>query len=279
MAFAYLGAALFEDVASLLLLIILLMIVGSILKSAIRIVKEYERAVIFRFGRIRGVKGPGIIFVIPIVDRVQIVDLRTTVRDVPEQKSLTKDNIEVTVDAVVYYRVFDPIKAVTQVRDYHTATAMLAMTMLRDIVGQVELDELLAKREEISRRLAQMLDEATDPWGIKVVTVKLKEIKIPASLQRAIAKQAEAERIKRARIIEAEGELRAAELMARAAKVYQEVPEALILRQLQTLVDIAREKNLVVVTTIGGAESRAMSSVLGTVLGIEKGKEERKGTQ
>ncbi len=227
--------------------IVIALIVAILLLSMIRIVKEYERAIVFRLGKLIGVKGPGLIIVIPFIDSVRMVDLRTRVIDVPRQRVLTRDNVEVTVDAVVYYRVFDPEKAVLAVENYHHATALMAMTLLRDVVGQAELDDLLMRREEINKKLTKLLDEITDPWGIKVTAVTVKEVTLPESLLRAIAKQAEAEREKRARIIVAEGELHAAKIMAEAAKIYQERPEALVLRQLQTLVDVAREKNLVVI--------------------------------
>ncbi|MEM3392632.1 MAG: slipin family protein [Candidatus Bathyarchaeia archaeon] len=221
----------------------------SILSSAIKVVREYERGVIFRLGRLVGAKGPGLFFIIPIVDKFIKIDLRVVAFDVPKQRVITKDNVSVDVDAAVYYRVFDPAKAVVQVEDYFRATNLLAQTTLRDVLGQVELDELLTKREELSKKIGEILDTYTDPWGIKVVAVAIKDVTMPEAMLRAIAKQAEAEREKRSRIIVAEGEYIAAEKIAAAAKRYMESPFALRLRELQTLTEIAREKNLVVVTT------------------------------
>ena len=225
----------------------LFFIVLIILAMGIRVVREYERAVVFRFGRLVGAKGPGIFFIIPGIDSIVKVDLRIVAADVPEQKIITKDNVTVGVDAVVYYKVVDPEKAVTVISNYHYAVVMLAQTTLRDILGQVELDDLLTKREEINKKLQEILDTLTDPWGIKVTTVTLKEVKLPESMLRAMAKQAEAERWRRARIIEAEGERQAAQIMAEAAAFYEAHPVALRLRELQTLIEIAKEKNLIVV--------------------------------
>lgn len=224
-------------------------ILVSILSSAIKVVREYERGVIFRLGRLVGAKGPGLFFIIPIVDKFIKIDLRVVAFDIPKQRVITKDNVSVDVDAAVYYRVFDPAKAVVQVEDYFRATNLLAQTTLRDVLGQVELDELLTKREELSKKIGEILDTYTDPWGIKVVAVAIKDVSMPETMLRAIAKQAEAEREKRSRIIVAEGEYIAAEKIAAAAKRYMESPLALRLRELQTLTEIAREKNLVVVTT------------------------------
>ena len=229
-------------------LIALLLLVLGLLSMSIKVVKEYERAVIFRLGRLLGAKGPGLFFIIPFVDNFIKVDLRIVTADVPEQRIITKDNVTVGVDAVVYYKVFDPVSAVTKIENYHFGVLMLAQTTLRDIVGQVELDDLLAKREEINKRLQEILDTLTDPWGIKVTAVTIKEVKLPESMLRAMAKQAEAERRRRARIIEAEGERQAAKIMAEAAEFYEKHPSALRLRELQTLVEIAKEKNMVIVT-------------------------------
>ena len=233
------------------------------LAMSIRVVREYERAVIFRFGRLLGAKGPGIFFVIPGIDQLVKVDLRIVTADVPEQRIITKDNVTVGVDAVVYYKVIDPVKAVTTIRNYHYAVLMLAQTTLRDIVGQVELDDLLTKRDEINKRLQEILDALTDPWGIKVTAVTIKEVKLPESMLRAMAKQAEAERWRRARIIEAEGERQAAKIMAEAAQFYEEHPAAMRLRELQTLVEIAKEKNLIVVAphsyAVGPGEVAALA--------------------
>jgi regulator of protease activity HflC (stomatin/prohibitin superfamily) len=240
---------------------LLVLVIIIILASSIRVVFEYERAVIFRLGRLLGAKGPGLFFRIPIVDRFMKVDLRVVTVDVPKQRIVTKDNVSVDVDAVVYYRVHDPVKAVTAVENYIYATNLLGQTVLRDILGQSELDELLSKREELNKRLTQTLDVLTDPWGIKVTAVSIKDVSLPESMLRAMAKQAEAERERRSRIIVAEGELQASKIMAEAARAYQEQPVALRLRELQTLIDIAREKNLVIIApqTLGE---------LGTVIGL-----------
>lgn len=250
-------------------LFFLLIIVAVLLAMSIKVVKEYERAVIFRLGRLVGAKGPGLFFIIPFVDTFVKVDLRIVTADVPEQRIITKDNVTVGVDAVVYYKVFDPVKAVTRIENYHYGVLMLAQTTLRDIVGQVELDDLLTKRDEINKRLQEILDTLTDPWGIKVTAVTLKEVKLPESMLRAMAKQAEAERWRRARIIEAEGERQAAQIMAQAAEFYEKHPAALRLRELQTLVEIAREKNLIMVTSGFSAlgDSAAIAAAVSRRLG------------
>jgi regulator of protease activity HflC (stomatin/prohibitin superfamily) len=222
------------------------------LSSAIKIVKEYERAVIFRLGRLLGAKGPGIFFIIPFVDNLRKVDLRILTFDVPRQMIITKDNVTVQVDAVVYYRVFDPVKAIVQVENYMLSTNLLAQTTLRDILGQVQLDDLLTKREELNQRLQSALDIPTDAWGIKVTAVVIKDVILPESLQRAMAKQAEAERERRSRIIIAEGEYQAAQKMSEAAQLYKKTPIALRLREFQMISEVAREKNLILVTSTGG---------------------------
>ncbi len=235
------------DIASLIALLVAVII----LSQAIKIVREYERVVIFRLGRFSGVKGPGIFFIIPIVDRAMKLDLRVFTIDVAKQVVITRDNVSVEVDAVIYYRVVDPARAIIQVNNYNLATSLLAQTTLRDVLGQIELDDLLAKREELNKRLQEILDRHTDPWGIKVTAVTLRDVALPENLRRAIAKQAESEREKRSRIILADGELQASKTMTDAARLYEEVPAALKLRELQTLVDIAREKTLIVVTPSG----------------------------
>lgn len=245
-----------------------LIVVLIILSRSIKIVKEYERAVIFRLGRLIGAKGPGLFFIIPWVDSVRKVDLRIVSVDVPEQRIITKDNVTVGVDAVVYYKVFDPVKAVIAVENYSYAVLLLSQTTLRDVLGQVELDDLLTRREELNKRLTSILDVATDPWGIKVTAVTMKEVKLPETMLRAMAKQAEAERWRRARIIEAEGERQAAKIMSEAAAFYEKHPAALRLRELQTMVEVAREKNLVVITET--------ATGLGPVVGLVKGLKERK---
>ncbi len=250
---------------NILALLVAAIIAVVILAMSIRVIPEYERAVVFRLGRLVGVKGPGLILIIPFIDTVRIVDLRTRVADVPAQEIITRDNVTVEVDAVVYYRVFDPIKAVLNVANYHYAVMMYAQTTLRDIIGQVELDDLLTKREEINKRLQKILDEVTDPWGIKVTAVTIKQVKLPESLLRAMALQAEAERLRRARVIEAEGERQAAKIMAEAARVYEEHPIALRLRELQTVIQVAREKNMLLVVpleALGTSHSIAVAAAL-----------------
>lgn len=250
-------------VGTIIGLILLVLILIIILASAIRVVREYERAVIFRLGRVIGAKGPGLILLIPIVDQPRIIDLRIITFDVPRQRIVTRDNVTVEVDAVVYMRVEDPLAAVLRVRDYQIATSLLAQTTLRDVIGQVELDDLLARRDELNRRIQVILDEATEPWGIKVTNVSIRDVVIPESMQRAMAKQAEAEREKRSRIIIAEGELLAAQKMADAAAAYATNPYAMRLRELQTWAEIAREKNLIIVTEGGGT--------LGSLVGVARG--------
>jgi regulator of protease activity HflC (stomatin/prohibitin superfamily) len=234
-----------------------------ILSKAIQIVKEYERVVIFRLGRLSGVKGPGLFFIIPVVDTVVKIDLRVIAIDVPKQAVITRDNVTVAVDAVVYYKVVDPSRAVNEVENYKYATSTLSQTTLRDIIGQIDLDDVLSKRDEINLNIQESLDIATDPWGIKVTAVTIRDVSIDDTMLRAIAKQAEAEREKRARIILADGEFIAAQKMMEAARVYEEVPVTIKLRELQTLAEIAREKNMIVVAnSIQMGEIAAMSKAL-----------------
>lgn len=242
-----------------------LLIVVFIVYQAILIPREYERLVVFRLGRYSGIKGPGLTLVIPIIDKVINLDLRVVTIDVQKQAVITKDNVTVDVDAVLYYRVVDPSKAVIQVENYKVATSLLAQTTLRDVLGQIELDDLLAKRDELNIKLQEILDRQTDPWGIKVTGVTLRDVSIPETMLRAIAKQAEAEREKRSRIILATGEFQASETMVKAAKLYGEAPVAIKLRELQTLAEISREKNLIVVTSGG-----AFGETTGTVAGLTK---------
>ena len=211
------------------------------LSNAIRIVREYERGVIFRLGRLVGAKGPGLFLIIPIVDKMVKISLRTIVLDVPPQEVITKDNVTTSVNAVLFFRVVDPCASVVEVEDYFEATRQIAMTTLRSILGGVELDQVLGERERINVKLQEIIDEQTDPWGIKVRSVEIKDVKIPGDMQRAIARQAEAERERRAKIINAEGELQAASKLSEAAGIIQQNPAALQLRYLQSLVDISAE--------------------------------------
>jgi regulator of protease activity HflC (stomatin/prohibitin superfamily) len=213
------------------------------LASAIRILKEYERGVIFRLGRVIGAKGPGLIILIPIVDKMVKVSLRLIAMDVDPQDIITRDNVSLEVNAVIYFRAMDPVKAVIEVENYVYATSQLAQTTLRSVCGQAELDELLSEREKINARLQEILDTRTDPWGIKISTVAVKHIDLPQEMQRAMAKQAEAERERRAKVINAEGEFQAATKLAEAATIMREHPMALQLRYLQTLREISAESN------------------------------------
>ncbi|NJE01249.1 slipin family protein [Thermococcus sp. JdF3] len=233
--------------ASTVVISIVLLFVLIILATAIKIVKEYERAVIFRLGRVVGARGPGLFFIIPIFEKAVIVDLRTRVLDVPVQETITKDNVPVRVNAVVYFRVVDPVKAVTQVANYIMATSQIAQTTLRSVIGQAHLDELLSEREKLNLQLQKIIDEATDPWGIKVSTVEIKDVELPSGMQRAMARQAEAERERRARITLAEAERQAAEKLRDAAEIVSQHPMALQLRTLQTISDVASDKSNVII--------------------------------
>jgi regulator of protease activity HflC (stomatin/prohibitin superfamily) len=219
------------------------LIIFFVLSQVIKILNEYERGVIFRLGRLIASKGPGIIFLIPLIDKMKRVSLRLITMDIPPQDVITRDNVSIKVNAVVYYRIMDPNNAVVEVEDYAYATSQLAQTSLRSVCGQAELDELLAEREKISVRLQEILDKDTDPWGIKVSKVEIKHIDLPPEMQRAMAKQAEAERERRAKVIHAEGEFQASAKLSEAAAVISKDPTALQLRYLQTLAEIATEKN------------------------------------
>jgi len=220
-----------------------LVIVIVAIISGIKILKEYERAVIFRLGRMVGARGPGLVYVIPGVEKMVKMDLRTVTMDIPPQDVITRDNVSVKVNAVLYFRVLDPNLAVREVENYLFATSQLAQVTLRSVCGQAELDELLAERERINTRIQEILDAQTDPWGIKVVLVELKHIDLPQEMQRAMAKQAEAERERRAKVIHADGEFQASQKLADAAEVIGKQPMALQLRFLQSLVEVASEKN------------------------------------
>lgn len=233
-----------DPLGSVLCVIIGLVVVGlTLLSSSVRIVQEYERGVIFRLGRLVGAKGPGLFLLVPVIDRMQKMDLRTITLDVPAQEAITYDNVTVKVNAVAYFRVIDPELAVVQVEDYRRATFQIAQTSLRSVIGEAELDELLAHRERINDKLAHIIDEATEPWGVKVSLVEVKDVELPPTMQRAMARQAEAEREKRAKIIHAEGEYQAAQQLREAAETISDEPIALQLRYLQTLTEIAAEKN------------------------------------
>lgn len=228
---------------ALLSSLIPLIIIGFILVSAIKILREYERGILFTLGRFSGVKGPGLIIVIPGIQQIVRVDLRTRVLDVPPQDVISRDNVSVRVNAVIYYRVIDPERAVIQVEEFEAATSQLAQTTLRSVVGQHELDEMLAEREKINAQVQSILDQQTDAWGIKVANVELKHIDLNETMVRAIAKQAEAERLRRAKVIDAEGELQASEKLRQAGDVLSQSPSALQLRYLGTLVNIAGERS------------------------------------
>lgn len=227
------------------------LIVGAILiallSSAVKIVQEYERGVIFRLGRLAGARGPGLFFIIPLVDRMVKVDLRVVTLEIPSQEAITQDNVTVTVNAVAFFRVVDPSNAIVQVEDFRRATWQIAQTTLRSVLGQSSLDELLTHRESINQRLAEIIDQQTEAWGIKVSIVEVKDVELPESMKRAMAKQAEAEREKRAKIIHAEGEVAAAENLRDAAATIGQEPAGIQLRYLQTLTEIAVEKNSTII--------------------------------
>ena len=231
------GAIPFSGIAVVVILVIMF------LANAIRILNEYERGVIFRLGRVIQAKGPGLIILIPYIDRMMKVSLRLVAADVPPQDIITRDNVSVKVSAVIYFRVVDPVKAVVSVENYLFATSQLAQTTLRSVCGQAEMDDLLAERDKINAHIQEILDSHTEPWGIKVMVVELKQIDLPIEMQRAMAKQAEAERERRAKIIGSEGEFQAAAKLSEAARIIQENPVALQLRYLQTLREVAAENN------------------------------------
>jgi regulator of protease activity HflC (stomatin/prohibitin superfamily) len=224
-----------------------LFLVMYVLSSAIKILREYERGVVFRLGRVIPVKGPGLVIIWPIIDKLVRVSLRIVTMDVPSQDVITKDNISVKVNAVVYFRVMEPIKAITEVEDFYFATSQIAQTTLRSILGQSQLDELLSNREQVNAELQKVIDFQTAPWGIKVTAVEVKNVDLPVEMQRAIAKQAEAERERRAKVIHAEGEFQASQKLADAANIIATAPGALQLRYLQTLAEIATEKNSTII--------------------------------
>lgn len=224
-------------------IIALVIVLGVLLPAALRILREYERGVVFRLGKLIGSKGPGLVVLIPFIDKMVKIDLRVITIDVPKQELMTYDNVPVSVDAVVYFRVVDPEAAVINVEDYLRATSLFAQTTLRSVLGQAELDELLAERDKINSKLQEIIDRQTDPWGIKVTTVEVKDVVLPESMRRAMAKQAEVERERRAKIINAEGEFQAAEKLVQAGRKMDEEPIALQLRYLQTVNEISADRN------------------------------------
>ncbi len=236
-----------KNVPDLLPLIVFAVIIGGIVASALRILNEYERGVVFRLGRIAGVKGPGLIILIPFIDKMVKVSLRTVTLDVPGQDVITRDNVSVKVNAVIYFRAIDPQRAILEVENYLYATSQLAQTTLRSVCGQADLDDLLSEREKLNADLQSILDKQTDPWGIKISAVELKHIDLPQEMQRAMARQAEAERDRRAKIISADGEYQASTKLAEAAEIMSKHPETLQLRYLQTLNEISSGNNSVTI--------------------------------
>jgi regulator of protease activity HflC (stomatin/prohibitin superfamily) len=224
-------------------LIPIILLAGILLPQVVRVLREYERGVIFRLGKLLGSKGPGLVLLIPVVDRMVKMDLRVVTIDVARQEVMTRDNVPASVDAVIYFRVIDPIAAVVKVENYLKATSLIAQTTLRSVLGQAELDDLLAHRDKINQTLQEIIDRQTDPWGIKVTSVEIKDVSLPEGMKRAMAKQAEAERERRAKIVNAEGEFQAAEKMVQAAAMISKEPIALQLRFLQTMREIANEHN------------------------------------
>jgi regulator of protease activity HflC (stomatin/prohibitin superfamily) len=230
--------------------LILLFLIIAFLGSAVKVVQEYERGVIFRLGRLIGPRGPGLFFIIPVIDRMVKVDLRVVTLDVPSQEAITRDNVTVKVNAVVFFKVVDPSAAVVQVEDFGRATWNIAQTTLRNVLGQSELDDILSEREAINQKLRRIIDETTEPWGVKVSIVEVKDVELPQTMQRAMAKQAEAEREKRAKIVHAEGEFDAAQTLSDAANLMAQNPISVQLRYLQTLTEISVEKNSTIIFPI-----------------------------
>jgi regulator of protease activity HflC (stomatin/prohibitin superfamily) len=229
------------------IVVVFIVFVAILLMSGIRILREYERAVVFRLGRLIAQKGPGLIYLIPIIDRMVRVDLRTVTLTVPPQEVISKDNVTVRVNAVAYFRVVDPNRAVTEVENFLLATSQISQTTLRSVLGKAELDSLLSERERLNVELQQIIDEQTEPWGVKVTTVEVKDVELPTDMQRAIARQAEAERERRAKIINADGEFQAAQKLAEAANIISRNPATLQLRYLQTLLDIGVNQSSTIV--------------------------------
>jgi len=249
--------------------VIIAIVVIILLSAAIKIVKEYERGGVFRLGRFVGLRGPGLIFIIPFVENMRKIDLRVITMDVPQQECITVDNVTVRVDAVIYFRVVDAGDAILKVLDYIKATSLLAATTLRNVVGQSTLDELLGQRDRLNEKIQSVVDEGTNPWGIKVSMVEVKDVQLPQTMQRAMAAQAEAERERRAKVVHAEGEAQAAEKLAQAAKVISSQPSALQLRYLQTLSGIATERSNVILFPL---PMDILAPLLGKISGSEKSK-------
>jgi regulator of protease activity HflC (stomatin/prohibitin superfamily) len=248
---------------TLLSLAAIVLVVAVVASSAIKVVQEYERGVIFRLGRLVGAKGPGLFFIIPIVDRMVKVDLRVVTLDVPAQEAITRDNVTVKVNAVAYFRVVDPSSAIVRVEDFRRATYQIAQTSLRSVLGQSDLDDLLARRDEINSRLQHIIDEQTEPWGIKVSIVEVKDVELPDTMKRAMARQAEAEREKRAKIIHAQGEFEASKQLTAAAHTISAEPAAIQLRYLQTLTEIAVERNSTILFPVPLELMKAFKSFMG----------------
>ncbi|BCW98859.1 MAG: membrane protein [Armatimonadota bacterium] len=227
--------------------VIVILFAVFVLPSAIKVVREYERGVIFRLGRLVGARGPGLFFIIPVIEQMIKVDLRVVTMDVAKQETMTRDNVPVSVDAVVYFQVVNPEMAINNVENFVKATSLISQTTLRSIVGQFELDSLLSDRDTVNQRLQTIIDEQTEPWGVKVITVEVRDVVLPESMRRAMARQAETERDRRAKIINAEGEFQAAEKLSEAARIISQSPQALQLRFLQTLSEVAAENNSTIV--------------------------------
>ncbi|HXF61673.1 MAG TPA: slipin family protein [Caldilineaceae bacterium] len=259
------------EIPNLFAIVLVIVLVVSLVRASIKIVPEYERGVIFRLGRVQGAKGPGLFFIIPVIDQMTRVDLRVVTMDVPTQEAITRDNVTIKVNAVCYFRVMDPVAAVVNVSNYLLATAQIAQTTLRSVMGQSELDELLSQRDQVNRQLQQIIDEQTEPWGIKVSIVEVKDLELPQSMQCAMARQAEAEREKRAKIIHAEGELQASQQLAEAARVMIEAPGTLQLRYLQTLNEIAAEQNSTIIFPLPIELFRGMVGMM-TGIDVETGR-------
>ena len=249
--------------------VVIAVAVVILLSAALKVVREYERGGVFRLGRFVGLRGPGLVVIIPFIENMRKVDLRVITMDVPQQECITLDNVTVRVDAVIYFRVVEPADAILKVLDYVKATSLLAATTLRNVVGQSTLDELLGQRERLNEKLQTVVDEGTNPWGIKVSMVEVKDVQLPQTMQRAMAAQAEAERERRAKVVHAEGEAQAAEKLAEAAQVISSQPSALQLRYLQTLAGIATERSNVILFPL---PMDILAPLLGKISGTEKSK-------